>query len=415
VFNFNLHEQEKPASYRISLDELASHDSDSLRRLLATAQDERAACIVGCFFVLHDQRLIDLHDPRIKGFSLALYSTIPAGAGPLAALQVTTMMLLRHHFALVVESGTGGPSHESLTPMRLAELCQLVQDRIVGSPCGIVNHVTSVLGRQGQLLRMVCQPHELQEGLAIPPGMRCIGIDSGVKQEDGRIASARTRCASFMGHAIILEQMRRIGQAAGRQLVGDPLHGYLANLDPDDYKRIFRPRIPERLSGAEFLDQFGGTIDPLSRIGPDVIYEIQHATDHHVLEARRVRNFAKYLEQAAAAPGPRQKGGALDRAGHLMYASHLSYTMDAMIGSPQCDLLVQLARARERQGIYGARITGPGSGGMVAVLADTSPASDAAIEEVMREYETQTGRKPQAATGSSPGAWHVGTEVAEVR
>ena len=31
------------------------------------------------------------------------------------------------------------------------------------------------------------------------------------------------------------------------------------------------------------------------------------------------------------------------------------------------------------------------------------------MSEIMAEYEKQTGRKPEAFLGSSPGAWAVGT------
>jgi L-arabinokinase len=261
---------------------------------------------------------------------------------------------------------------------------------------------------------MICQPHEMQPSLSIPSGMRFIGINSNVRHEAGGGAYGRTRCAAFMGHRIMLEKMREIGSSVGRQLVADPMRGYLANLDPDDYKQIFRPHLPEKMRGEAFLDKYEKTIDTATSVNPQIEYEIQHATDHHVLEARRVRNFARYIEEALAAPGPREKGGALDRAGHLMYASHQSYTMDAMLGAPECDLLVQLVRQRERAALYGAKITGCGSGGTVAVLAETSQSADAAIEEIIREYETRTGRTPELFAGSSQSAWHAGTAMCEL-
>src|SRR6202044_1511861 len=95
--------------------------------------------------------------------------------------------------------------------------------------------------------------------------------------------------------------------------------------------------------------------------------------------------------------------------GHLMYASHLSYTNDAMLGAPECDLLVKLVRDREAAGLYGAKITGGGSGGTMAVLADISPRADAVLAEIMNVYEQQSGHKAEAFLGSSPGAWAVGT------
>src|SRR5206468_1400542 len=112
-------------------------------------------------------------------------------------------------------------------------------------------------------------------------------------------------------------------------------------LDPDDYKRIFRPALPEAIKGGEFLLKYGPTIDAATTVEPDVIYPVTHAVDHHVLESRRVVNFAEFIEQAAAltaegaAADSRERGRLLDKAGHLMYASHLSYTNDAMLGAPE--------------------------------------------------------------------------------
>jgi galactokinase len=82
-----------------------------------------------------------------------------------------------------------------------------------------------------------------------------------------------------------------------------------------------------------------------------------------------------------------------------------------MLGADECDLLVELARAREPAGLYGAKITGGGSGGTVAILCDDTPAADAAVAEVMAVYQQRTGLAPEAITGTSPGAWHTGTIV----
>src|SRR3954451_2394215 len=413
VFSFNLYDEHRPFTFRMPLDALARHRADVLRREFAEAGRGWAAYLAGCLFVLHEKACIDLADPGARGLNLAVQSTVPLGAGvsSSAAVEVATMIALLDHFA-VPRAEEGSADRRAVTPMGLAALCQEVENRVVGAPCGIMDQVTSCYGRAGMLLRMVCQPHELQPPLALPAGVRVLGINSNVKHDVSGPQYARTRCAAFMGHRIILDRMRRIGDAAGRALTGDPLRGYLANLDPDDYKRIFRPALPEQIKGGEFLLKYGPTIDAATTVEPDVIYPVIHAVDHHVLEAGRVRNFVEFLEQSAHLPaGSRERGRLLDKAGHLMYASHLSYTNDAMLGAPECDLLVQLVRDRERCGLYGAKITGGGSGGTVAVLADEGERADAAIAEIMTEYERQTGRKPEALTGTSPGAWHVGTGV----
>jgi L-arabinokinase len=167
------------------------------------------------------------------------------------------------------------------------------------------------------------------------------------------------------------------------------------------------------MKGREFIDRFGTTIDTATKVDAETDYPVRHAVDHHVLEARRVTRFVEFLEQAAALTPEqsRERGAALDRAGHLMYGSHVSYTKDAMLGAPECDLLVDLVRKRERAGLYGARITGGGSGGTVAVLCDEGEKADSAVAEILVDYEKQTGRKPEAFTGTSPGAWQTGRAV----
>src|SRR4029077_11880166 len=92
-------------------------------------------------------------------------------------------------------------------------------------------------GRAGGFFRWVCQPHELQSPLKLPDGVRVIGINSHVKHSVGGGQYGITRCAAFMAHAMILTKMREFGTAAGRALHRDPMNGYLANLDLDDYKK----------------------------------------------------------------------------------------------------------------------------------------------------------------------------------
>jgi galactokinase len=216
-----------------------------------------------------------------------------------------------------------------------------------------------------------------------------------------------------MAHKIILRQMEAMGQAAGRAMQGDPMQGYLANLDQEDYKRFFRPILPEYLTGRRFLDEYGPTVDSETTVDPDVSYPIQGAADHHIMEPRRVTDFVQHLTEATEQPaGTRDQGICLDKAGHLMYASHRSYQHHALLSTPEADLLVQLVRKHEPAGLYGARITDAGGGGTVAVLADQSPRAQGAIEAILKEYEQQTGRHAELLNGSSEGAWHAGTRLA---
>ena len=101
-----------------------------------------------------------------------------------------------------------------------------------------------------------------------------------------------------------------------------------------------------------------------------------------------------------------QEQGLLIEAGRLLYEAHASYSERLRLGSPETDLLISLVRERGiERGLYGARITGGGAGGTVAILcADDSPDTDAALIEVCVEYERQIGIMPRSFVGSSPGA-----------
>ena len=83
-----------------------------------------------------------------------------------------------------------------------------------------------------------------------------------------------------------------------------------------------------------------------------------------------------------------------------MFQSHASYAACGLteIGT---DRIVALVRASRDKGLFGARITGGGSGGTVVILSRRGNRS--AILEVARQYGAETGKKPYIFHGSSPG------------
>jgi L-arabinokinase len=199
-----------------------------------------------------------------------------------------------------------------------------------------------------------------------------------------------------MGHRLILEEIRQLAKAANKSMRTDPTGGYLANLDPDDYKRLFRPKLPEAMTGKAFLDAFDEHGDAATTVDPKATYQIQAACDHHVLENRRVHRFADFL-----AVGDEK---AMRSAGHLMYASHKSYTDNARLGAPEADVVVDLVKTAESDGLYGARITGGGAGGTVAVLLRDDAKATAALDRLVADYAARTQVTPQLLDSSSAGA-----------
>lgn len=404
VLSFNLLDEHQPFTLRVPIDALASADTYSLRREFDSPGRKFAAYIAGCLHVLQQHGLVDLTDPDVPGLNLAVLSDVPLGAGvsSSAAIEVATMVNLLDHFLLRSRVG----------PLEAATLCQRVENEVVGAPCGLMDQVATLYGTADHLLLMTCQPHTLHDPLPLPRGVKVVGIHSHVRHSVGGGQYGITRCAAFMAHTIILDRMRIMGEAHGRRLVGDPTAGYLANVDPDDYKRLFRDHLPQFITGEEFLRRYPkGTSDKATRVEPHVRYPVQHAADHHILEARRVKQFVQFLRDADATADPKERRWLLDKAGHLMYASHHSYTHDAMLGAPECDVIVELVRKYENVGFYGAKITGGGAGGTVAVLCNDAPEVDTALQQIRSEYSSRTGKASTLLSGSSPGAWHVGTSL----
>src|SRR6185436_18271737 len=145
--------------------------------------------------------------------------------------------------------------------------------------------------------------------------------------------------------------------------------------------------------GRDFLDKYDGTTDVVTSVDPEIEYPIFAATRHPIYEHARVKKFAAVLKNWTGEDEQRQK------LGQLMHESHESYS-NCGLGSEGTDVLVALARAED--GLYGAKITGGGSGGTVAVLGRRS--ASVAIRNVAARYREQTGYDPAIISGSSAGA-----------
>jgi galactokinase len=96
--------------------------------------------------------------------------------------------------------------------------------------------------------------------------------------------------------------------------------------------------------------------------------------------------------------------------GALMLESHASYGACGL-GSDGTDRLVELVRATgSERGLFGAKITGGGSGGTVAVFGTED--AEPLVREIAARYEAESGRAAQLFMRSGPGADELG--VAEL-
>ncbi|HTL29662.1 MAG TPA: hypothetical protein VL282_10585, partial [Tepidisphaeraceae bacterium] len=71
AFSFNLFDEHRPFTFRISLDSLAESSIADLRRELQEPGRRWAGYLVGCLKMLDDEKLIELRDPKLRGINLA--------------------------------------------------------------------------------------------------------------------------------------------------------------------------------------------------------------------------------------------------------------------------------------------------------------------------------------------------------
>jgi galactokinase len=346
------------------------------------------AYVAGALAALRIEYDVDL----FGGLDILVCSSVPEGKGvsSSAAIEVAS---LRAFAAL------GGLS---LEPVRVALLCQRIENLVVGGPCGIMDQMTSSCGSAGQLLPILCQPARLQPRVAIPTQLGIWGIDSGIRHQVSGADYTEVRVAAFMGYTIIAKALGlpvRQSERPGKVKVDDALYrGYLANLGVELFEQKLSARLPERLPGKVFLHEHGGIIDPITDVVPGRSYRVRAAAAHPVHEHARATEFRRLMQSGTDDIGL--------RLGELMYAAHASY--DACgLGSGGTDRLVELVReAGPAHGLYGAKITGGGSGGTVAVLGarDAEPV----VRGLAQQYARETGLSPQIFSGSSRGAADFG-------
>jgi L-arabinokinase len=359
---------------------------DIARARFRREESQWVAYVTGVFLVLMRERGVRFH----HGARLLITSSVPQGKGvsSSAAIEVAVMSAVAAAFDL------------DLTDHELALLCQKVENEVVGAPCGVMDQMTATCGEADRLLALLCQPAELVGQIALPDDFRVWGLDSGVRHSVAGSDYGSVRTGAFMGYRMIAELagLKVVHDDPATQNVkisDDRWHGYLANLTTEEFEGCFAARLPERLSGAEFLRRYSGTTDVATRVDPARTYAIRQPAAHAVYEHSRVRAFAEMLQSSA---GERRR----ELLGELMYQSHASYSACGL-GSPETDLLVRIVEEiGSAQGLYGAKITGGGSGGTVAVLA--RPDAEASITAVAEAFERKTKHKCAIFSGSSPGS-----------
>ena len=379
-----------------SLDELS--DDAAVRALVNRIPQVRwTAYVLGVFHWLR------MHYADRAGSGAAVYieSQVPLnkGVSSSAAVEVAVMKAVARCYGI------------DLGGIELAEACQWTENVIAESACGIMDQAASVLGDEDCVLPLLCQPCTPRPLVKLPANLRCWAIDSGVRHAVTGIEYEAARAAAFVGYAMICRQenLSFALDNTGRipRFVEPRWNGYLSNIPPSIFRSRFEDHLPERITGEEIIALGISHPDPFTAIRPEVSYRARACTRYAIEENQRIEMFVE-LARGAGSQVSADVGRLL---GDLMFQSHWSYT-ECGLGCEATDLLIRLVGEECGSGtLFGAKITGGGGGGTVAVLGSSD--GEPAFQRVVERYAAERGATPYVFEGSSQGADRFGIHTIE--
>jgi galactokinase len=283
------------------------------------------------------------HNIHYGGFNAAIHGTIPMGAGmsSSAALEVATALIVRKlfPFGLAATGLAAAPQRNpqgELPPvgpverLEFAKLCRAAENEFVGVPCGILDQVSSLFGKQSSVIEIDCR--SLVIGNSPMPGEAVIVCNSGVKHAlvGGEYAELRQNCEAAA---------RKLGAKFLRTVELKQVESAKTQLTPREYE----------------------------------------CAKHVVSEIARVVAGERALRE-----------GDHKQFGQFMFQSHESSRDSLKNSTKELDTLVELAR--QHPGCLGARLTGGGFGGATINLVSYHQA-ESFMQHMTREYEKSTGIK----------------------
>ena len=239
-----------------------------------------------------------------SGFNMTFSGDIPQGAGlsSSAALEVVTVY------------GLAELNNFEISPVKKALIAQSAENNFVGVECGIMDQYISCLGEKDKALLIDCDSYDYNKVPIQNKKYQFLIIDSKVQRGlvDSEYNLRRQQCNNVV--------------------------------------KYFKENFAEDIESLRDIN-----INELFR-HEDKINETDYKRATHVLtENRRVLEFADSVED-----------GNYEKAGQLMYASHLSLKNEYEVSCEELDFLVETAL--ELKGVLGARMTGAGFGGCTVNL-----------------------------------------------
>jgi len=269
-------------------------------------------------YVFGVSHLLDGYGISTGPWRCAIATDVPVGASlsSSAALEVALAA------ALLQLAG------ESWGPAETAQLCQRVENEVVGMPCGIMDPLISACAIADHASLIDCRQLEVRPR-RLPDGTVTAILDTTTRRElvDSAYADRRSAC---------IRAANWLGVSA------------LRDAQLDDLERM-----------------------------PDELANERRRARHVVTENERTLEAAQAMNENNA-----------EALGALMDASHVSLRDDYEVSGPELDAIVEIAQTSP--GCIGARMTGGGFAGCAVALV-TAEAASAFTSAVQESYRVTTG------------------------
>lgn len=284
----------------------------------------------------------------------------------------------------------------------LVSICQNVENNILGSLCGFMDHVAVGYGQENCLLSFKCQQPFLLEStnfVPIPSGLSVWALDTGVARSTANEYYNKARVGSLIGKSIINSSYN-----SSQIPVND-----LCDMSPSQLNKVLK-FLPNELSGFDFMaknqEEYKAFLqatnsESMLGINPNWKYPVAAATLHPVEENFRANIFEGLLKSYGAS----DKFSSCLQMSELMSQSNLGYSACGL-GCAEIDTLVDLINqnsvVKDPNGLFvGVKPSGAGCGGSVAVLAKNDPKLKSSLDNIANTYTHITGRQCRLIGGSS--------------
>ncbi len=281
---------------------------------------------------------------QLQGFDAVVNGDVPVGGGmsSSAAIEVATaqacMLLSNGRFTI-------GSDGATLTPLKVAAICQHAEWAASGVQCGILDQAASCLGQPGQAVLLDCRSLEYRYLPFDVPDLSLVVIDTGVRRE--LAASAYN------------ERRRQCEEAV------QMLRNIIVQHEPEN-------RLTSTIRALRDITQ-----EQFIRYGSQLPDLLRKRAGYVIAEDGRVLQAGKLLEE-----------GSIEKVGPLLWESHAGLRDEYEVSCFELDMLVEIAR--QVPGVRGARMLGGGFGGCTINLV-RNEAVEPLHQSVNKEYPARTG------------------------